>query len=80
MSSAEEYIKKTERKNKIRKLEWKHLEIKVLLGTYIFSLLYSIKDLSNLKMILVMISQVAITVFTEKKKQYYKELKEFENE
>lgn len=80
MSSAEEYIKKTERKNKIRKLEWKHLEMKVLLGTYIFSLLYSIKDLSNLKMILVMISQVAITVFTEKKKQYYKELKEFENE
>lgn len=80
MSSAEEYIKKTERKNKIRKLEWKHLEIKVLLGTYIFSLLYSIKDLSNLKMILVMISQVAITIFTEKKKQYYKELKEFENE
>lgn len=80
MSSAEEYIKKTERKNKIRKLEWKHLEIKVLLGTYIFSLLYSIKDLSNLKMILVIISQVAITIFTEKKKQYYKELKEFENE
>lgn len=80
MSSAEEYIKKTERKNKIRKLEWKHLEMKVLLGTYIFSLLYSIKDLSNLKMILVMISQVAITIFTEKKKQYYKELKEFENE
>lgn len=80
MSSAEEYIKKTERKNKIRKLEWKHLEMKVLLGTYIFSLLYGIKDLSNLKMILVMISQVAITIFTEKKKQYYKELKEFENE
>lgn len=80
MSSAEEYIKKTERKNKIRKLEWKHLEMKVLLGTYIFSLLYAIKDLSNLKMILVMISQVAITIFTEKKKQYYKELKEFENE
>lgn len=80
MSSAEEYIKKTERKNKIRKLEWKHLEMKVLLGTYIFSLLYAIKDLSNLKMILVMISQVTITIFTEKKKQYYKELKEFENE
>ena len=80
MSSAEEYIKKTERKNKIRKLERKHLEMKVLLGTYIFSLLYAIKDLSISKMFLIMMSQVAITIFTEKKKQYYKELKEFENE